>query len=119
MNDRGSDRLLLGSFLRHGREQLPPIVLQMNRVYAMFDASIQDQPTGQGELAVVQALNREQNQECLYDDLVDKLKAHKLGPRQANIAISSLRIKNNLYFIGTNGDRIVRLLTPQARAWLR
>lgn len=119
MNDRGNDKALMDMFVRHGKEEPPTVLLTRNRKYNIFEAEIQGMPTTAGEYAVVQILNREPSREMMYSDLEYQLKVHKIGERQAKVAISSMRAKNNVYFIGIGGNRIVRLLTPQARQWLK
>lgn len=119
MNDRGGDKRLLNMFTRHGRDEAPTLVLTLNRKYAVFDAEIQGVPTTAGEYAAMQVLAKSQGYQLLYSDLVYKLQQVKIGPRQAQIVINALASKRNVYFVGNNGDRVVRMLSPQAKSWVR
>ena len=117
-NDRGNDRLMLGSFLRNGSEQLPSVVLTLNRKQVRFEGQIQDEPTSTAEYAIAQILAMKPGYQCSYTDLESALKQKKIGPRQANTAISTMKSKNMVYFIGNNSHRVVRLLSPQMRMWV-
>lgn len=121
MNDQGNNRVLLETFMRNGRTEPPVIVLTKNRDFACFEAEIQDHPTDMLEYELVKVLNTLTGRECKYQDLVDRMQKLKHGPVQTRRAISRLTSKRLAYFIGdsVNGDRLVRLLTPQSKVWVQ
>lgn len=119
MNEMGPDKRLMEYVARHGKEEPLKIVLTLNRKYATFEGEVQDMPTSTGEMMAAQILNNKPNRELIYSDLEFELKKHKIGQRQARIVISDMKDKNMVYFVGVGLLRVVRLLTPQNRAWIK
>lgn len=118
MNQMAVGKNLLEMFCRHGVEDPPTCVMTLNRRTATFDAEIQNAPTNNAEVVVVQLLNRKPGGQDTFDSIIAELqKAAKIGPRQAMTAISACRTKNLIYYVGVGGGRQVRVLTPASRQW--
>lgn len=118
MNQVGPSKNILDMFCRHGREEPPTVVLQLNRNKAMFEGEIQNSPTTNAEVIAIQILNKKPGAQDTFDNLkYDLMKAARCGPREAMTTISQLRAKNLVYYVGAGSARVVRALTPASRLW--
>lgn len=117
MNEMTKEKVHLEPFMRHGREEPPSIIMTRNRRYSGFDAEIQGEPTTTGQFVALAILSKVQR--IRRKDLEYEMVKQKIGPKQAQRAVSDMVHKNLCYEIGSNGDRWVINLSPTVRAWYR